>query len=547
VAVARQYLVGASAILAAVGLGLGCGDSSSDDDPDGGGGQGGGGIDTFTLEPAAGGIRVLTSSQLRYSLEYILGVDAAAGFEVWSDSQLHGFESIGAAELALGSNDISTLETEVTQAVDAALLDVAHLAAFVPCVQSSPDAACYTTVATELGRIAWRRPMEADEIARLVAIAEQGQTWGGGDFDVGLKYQLMAVFQSPHFIYMPEIGEGEPGMRVLGPYELASRMAFFLQHRTPDVTLLDAAESGGLADDEGIRAQARRLLATPEARRGLDRFFGELYLIRDIPLVSKDATLFPEWTESLALSMQEEMLRSLQDVVWTRDADAREIFTSEDTFVDATLAAFYGVTGGGAGWTKVVIPGGQERFGLMGKAGLMARFAGNDETSPTKRGRFFRERIMCREIPAPPAGVDTTLDPPTGPMTMRQRLEPHRSDESCAGCHALVDPIGLAYEHFDGIGRYRETDEGLEIITADESLGLEFEGPTDLAQIARDSAAACLAQSFWRQSMGHVETDGEADSLALLEESFAEQGYSLQSLMVELTVSPAFKRVGEPK
>lgn len=542
----RQSLVVASVILAAVGLGGGCGDSSSDGDVTGGGGQGGEGSGIFTLDPAPGGMRVLTSTQLRYSLEYLLGVDAAAGFEVWSDSQLHGFESIGAAELALGSNDISTLETEVTQAVDAALLDVAHLAQFTPCVQSAPDAACYTSVASDLGRVAWRRPLEQEEITRLVAIANQGQAWGGGDFDTGLKYQLMAIFQSPHFVYMAEIGEGEPGSRELGPYELASRMAFFLQHRTPDVELLDTAAAGGLADSEGIRAQARRLLATPEARRGLDRFFGELYLIRDIPLVSKDAGLYPEWSESLALSMQEEMLRFLQDVVWTRDADAREIFTAEDTFVDATLAAFYGVTGG-AGWTKVSIPVGQERFGLMGKAGLLARFANNDETSPTKRGRFFRERIMCREIPAPPAGVDTTLDPPTGPMTMRQRLEPHRADQSCAGCHALMDPIGLAYEHFDSVGRFRETDEGLEIITADESLGLEFEGPTDLAQIAEDSAAACLARNFWRQSMGHLETEGEADSLALLEESFAEQGYSLQSLMVELTASPAFKRVGEPK
>lgn len=530
-------------------LGIAAGASACSDDAPSDGGEGGtgGGGASFELQPAPGGARRLTTSQMRYSLEYLLGPEAAYSFEVWTDAQLKGFESIAAAELAIGANDVSTLENEVIVSVERSLDDVSYIARFAPCVETSPTAACYEEVATQFGRVAWRRPVEAEEKARLVAIANLAQAWGAGDFDVGLKYQLMAIFQSPSFVYMSETGEGEGADRPLTQYELASRLSFFLVHRTPDLELLDAAESGDLADDESIRAQARRMLVMPEARRSLDRFFSELYLIRDITGLSKDATLYPTWSSSLAESMQDEMLRFLQDVAWTRDADAREIFTSQTTFVDATLAAFYGIASPGPGWNEVTLPSEQGRFGLLGKAGFLARFADAKRTSPTRRGRFYREKILCREIPPPPPGVATVLPDVSGPMTMRDRLKPHTTDANCAGCHYLTDPIGLAYEHFDTLGAFRETDDGLEIITADKSGDLEFEGPQDLANLAAESAASCLVKSFWRQSMGHTETEGEADAVAALELAFADEGYSLQSLMVELTVSEAFKRVGEPK
>ncbi|NUP09541.1 MAG: DUF1592 domain-containing protein [Polyangiaceae bacterium] len=542
----QQYLLVVAGMLGAIAMAPGC----SDDDGTGGNGGGeggGGGGSSFQVVPAPGGVRRITGSQMRYSLEYLLGAQAASDFEVWGDPQLHGFESIAAAELAIGANDVSTLETEVTAAVTTSLQDVSTLATFAPCVQNAPSAACYEEVATQFGRVAWRRPVEADEKERLVNIANMGQTWGAGDFDVGLKYELMAIFQSPNFVYVSEIGEGEGSDRPLTAYELASRMSFFLVHRTPDVELLDAVEAGKLATDDGIREEARRMLLMPEARRSLDRFFSELYLIRDITTISKDQTIYPQWNEALARTMQEEMLRFLQDVVWTRDADAREIFTSESTFVNATLAAFYGVTAPSSGWTKVEIPADQGRFGLLGKAGFLARFADVKRTSPTRRGRFYREKILCREIPPPPPGVDTSLPEPQENQTMRQRLTAHREDPNCAGCHSLIDPIGLAYEHFDTLGQYRDTEDGLEIITADKSGDLEFAGPADLATIASDGAAGCLVKNFWRQSTGHLETEGEEDALGRLESSFADNGYSLQEMMVELTVSQAFKRVGDPK
>lgn len=541
---------GVVAVAGLGGLGLqACGDDT--DTNDGGGGSGGsGGSTPGALDPGPAGIRRLTSSQLRYSVEYMMGAEAALAFDVWTDPQLHGFESIGAAELSLAPNDITTLDIASRAAIEVSLDDVSSIAQIAPCVQTTPDTACYGEVAAQLGRVAWRRPLTDDEKQRLTAIGVEGQTFGAGDFDAGLLYELMAILQSPNFIYMAEIGEeGSGEHRTLTALELASRLSFFLLHRTPDVALLDAAEAGQLDDTDGQLEQTRRMLALPEARRAMDRFFSELYLIRDIASLSKEAELYPAWNDQLARSMQEEMLRFLDDIVWTHNGDSREIFSSRTTFVDATLAAFYGVAPPTGGWSQVELPEDQGRAGLLGKAGFLARFAHPVRTSPTRRGRFVREKLLCKEIPPPPGNVDQTLPEPSpsDPKTMRERLSEHANNPDCSGCHTLMDPIGLAFEHFDATGQYRLDENGFDIITQGKSGDLEFEGPEDIGAYLAENGSACLVRNFWRQSMGHMETKGEASMLEIVERAFADEGYSVQELMIAIASNPAFRLVGDPK
>jgi hypothetical protein len=536
------------ASLASASAATGCGDDGDDD----GAGNSAAGIPGFEITPAPGGARLLTTSQMQYSAEYLLGPNAAVLLELrGEDPQLHGFEVIAAAELALASNEVSTLESVATLAIDTSLIDLSTVARFAPCVTQAPQAACYDEVATQFGRVAWRRPVEEDEKARLVAIANQAQAWGMGNFNTGLKYQLLAILQSPNFLYMVEVGEPVDGRMQLTPYEQASRMAFFLTNQTPDLELLDAAESGRLGSEDGIREQARRLLALPEARRSMDRFYSELYFIRDLTNVGKDPMKYPEWNDQLARSMQEEMLRFIQDVVWTRNADARELFTSQDTFVDPNLAPFYGVPGGGAGWTRVTLPADQGRFGLIGKAGFLARFAHPGQTSPTRRGRFFWEKLMCEEIPPPPPGVDATLpeEQPGQHTTMRERLVAHQEIETCASCHQKMDMMGLTFEHFDTMGRFRVDDGGLPIDTSGSFADMSWANTADVsAMLGRDErATACIVKNLFRQSMGHMETDGEAMSIELLTKLFEESGYRVQEALVDITVNPAFRLVGDPK
>jgi hypothetical protein len=516
-----------------------CGDDDTDTDP---GPPGPGDI-----VPAPGGIRRQTTSQLRYSFEYLLGTDSAVLIDLWTDPQLRGFESIAAAELSFGANDVSSMELTFNLAIDTALANPATLEGFAPCVVSSPNAACYETVVDDFVSVAWRRPVESDERARLLAIASEGQAWGSGDFDAGLKYMLSAVFQSPNFLYLVELGEGSDAIRrPLNGYEVATRLSFFINHQTPDVALLEAARTGSLDTEAGVRKEAERLLKKPEARRSLDRFFSELYLIRDISDITKDPAVEPGWNDALAAAMQEELLRFLQDIVWTRDADAREILTSADTFVNPLLAEFYGVPAPANGWQKVTLEGQGDRVGILGKAGLLARFGHPDSTSPTKRGRFFRERLLCRTINAAPPGVDTTL--PAGDFkTMRERLEVHNEVASCASCHRLMDPLGLTMENFDLVGRYRETDNGNEIITKDESGDLKFDDFADLSEQAAERSGPCFVSNFFRQATGHEERDGELEAVDALVASFEDKGFHIQELMVEMALSPAFLNVGLPK
>lgn len=548
----RAPLLG-SALLLSLGLAAACSDDEAETTGTGGGGAGS--VVEQSTVPSPGGVRRQTSTQLRYSIEYLLGSDAATLVEVWDDPQLHGFESIGAAELALNANEVSLLESVVTQAIDESLIDLSHIAKIAPCVLQNPTPACYDEVATKFGRVAWRRTVDADEKSRLVAIANQGYTWapqwGFDAFTTGLKYELSAILQSPNFVYIVEIGEKDGDYRKLTPNELATRMSFFLVHQTPDVELLDAAESGQLADAEGIKKQARRLLTTPEARRALDRFYSELFLIRDLSNLSKDPAKFPGWNGAVASSMQEEMLRFLQDVIWTRNADARELFTSNSTFIDANLAPLYGLTAPSSGWASATLKPEHARPGILGKAGFLARFAHPNLTSPTRRGRFFWEKLMCEEIQPPPPGVEAVLkpDPPSGHITMKQKLEEHFSNDSCRNCHLKTDTVGLSMENLDTMGQYRANDEGLTLETSFNFGNMAFSSVADLGNILAtdERATACIIKNFWRESMGHLETEGEVAALDALHEAFKASGYHIQDALVEMTVSPGFTLVAEPK
>ncbi len=548
----RAPLLGSALLLS---LGLAAAACSDDEETTGTGGGGAGSVVEQNTVPAPGGVRRQTSTQLRYSIEYLLGSEAAALVEVWDDPQLHGFESIAAAELALNANEVSLLESVMTQAIDESLVDLSHIAKIAPCVMQNPTPACFDEVASKFGRVAWRRKVESDEQARLVAIANQGYAWapqwGFDAFKTGLKYELSAILQSPNFVYIVEVGEKDGDYRKLTPNELASRMSFFLAHQTPDVELLDAAESGQLADDEAIKKQARRLLATPEARRSLDRFYSELFLIRDLSNLSKDPTKFPQWNGAVASSMQEEMLRFLQDVIWTRNADARELFTSNNTFIDANIAPVYGLTAPASGWVSATLKPEHARPGILGKAGFLARFAHPNLTSPTRRGRFFWEKLMCEEIAPPPPGVEAVLkpDPPSGHVTMKKKLEEHYLDESCRNCHLKMDSVGLSMENLDTMGQYRANDEGLPLETSFTYGNMAFANVADLGNVLAtdERATACILKNFWRESMGHLETEGEAAALDALHEAFAASGYHIQDALVEMTVSPGFKLVAEPK
>lgn len=508
--------------------------------------------DAVTLQttPAPGGLRRLTAPQYVASVRALLGEQAAAAAMPPDDAELHGFDVIAAAQLALPASAVEQYEVSARAIADAVIAAGIRPA----CAPTTPnDRACMRSMVESLGFQAWRRPLTDDELDLVTDAAIAGATHPDvQSFDVGVGQAIATLLQSPHFLYIVELGEGDGDRRWLTDYELVTRMSFFLLGATPDVPILEHARDHDLSDVEAVRELARDMLQDDRARGALERFFAARYRLEDLHDVSKNDELYPAFDGALATSMREETLRLIDDVVFERDADAREIFTADYTFVDARLAGLYGMTSPPtAGFSRVALPPTQKRSGVVGHASWLTRLSHPATTSPTRRGLFVRRAFLCDDVPPPPPGVETQLTPDdTVPKTKKEQLAAHQEDPVCATCHTLIDPIGLALESYDAIGAYREVDAGEPIDSASyvDDLG-ELSSASELGAILADDPRAmeCFVLQLFRGAMGHLETDGERASIDALVAAFDASGNRIQDLVIEIVASPAFRMVGAPK
>jgi hypothetical protein len=508
------------------------------------------GIETKGLEPAPPKLRRLLGRQYINSVRDLLGDGAASAAEPPGDTAINGFDSIGAAQLALGDDAVQKYETSARGVAAAAMGDGAKLATLLGCEPSGPtDAACHESFVSRFGRLAWRRPLAAEETAPYVALAQAAAT-EYGDFYAGVEWAIAGLLQSPNFLYQVEVGELIEGSiaRKLDGYEVATRMSFFLLDTTPPEALLDAAEAGQLDDDDGVREMARELIAQPAARAALASFYSEVFALRDLDTLTKDSTEFPQYTSTLALAMREETLHLIDDIVWERDTSFSELFSADYTFVNAELAALYGIDApAGSEFTRVDLPVEQQRAGFLGHASFLSLFAHVATTSPTLRGKFVRERVLCQSIPAPPNDVEFDLPSDEEAKTMREKMAAHQENPSCAGCHVLMDGIGLSFENFDPIGVHRTTENDVDIDATGEIPGMgSFDGVKELSELlaTQPEVAACVVRNLYRHATGHVETDGEKPALDLLVQAFAASDNRMQELLVELVASEGFRLVG---
>ncbi|MFO0617442.1 MAG: DUF1592 domain-containing protein [Polyangiaceae bacterium] len=526
------------------------------------------GTGSEAFAPPAPKLQRLLSRQYVGSVRELLGDAAALAATPPADTAINGFDAVGASQLNVGDEGVVAYEKSARAVARAAVHDPqSKIPAYLDCVASDAhDAACARSFIARFGHVAFRRPLEAAEIDALADIADLAAT-DYGTFEDGLEYAIAAMLEAPSFVYRAELGSsasytGTDGkalsLRKLSGPELATRMSFFLLDATPSEAVLLAAEGGALDTDEGIRALAEELLDDPRARASVSALYDEVLGVRnvvDTTKVVKDSTLFPEFSPALASAMREETARLVEDIVWTRDADFRELLTADYTFVTPELAALYGVPNPApdpSGWTKVSLPAAQRRAGFLGGGAYLSTYAHKSRTSPTLRGKFIRERLLCESINPPPNNVKQEFPPDSDAKTMKEKLAFHQSNPSCAACHALMDPVGLAFENFDPIGRFRLDENGQSIDATgtfedDGQPAAPFtDGRALGALIASDPAfASCVVKNVFRHSLGHIETKGERRALDALAGSFEESGFRIRDWMIELVVSDAFRWVGE--
>ena len=367
----------------------------------------------------------------------------------------------------------------------------------------------------------------------------------------GARWATVELFESPNFIYRPELGApaANGAMRFSG-YELAGRLAFLLWNSLPDQTLMDQAAGGMLGTADGLRTAATRMLDAPAGRESVGNFAEEYLRLDRIATQAKDPALFPEYGASLQTAMVRDMRDTWAAVAFDDQTSAMNLFTTTKVVVNADLAKLYGLDATGLTATTfktMSLPADGPRAGILSKASLLSEFANQQSGSPTLRGKFIREALMCLSVPPPPPGVNTAaVDQPTDvPMTKRQRLEAHRSAPACATCHALMDPLGLPLESYDAIGKYRTTDNGLPVDPTSTFDGKSVADSRGLGVAASQSVtvAQCLVRKYYGYAVGHAERDVDGSVLNTLATAFSASGFKLRDLILAVVTNDAFSTV----
>jgi hypothetical protein len=344
---------------------------------------------------------------------------------------------------------------------------------------------------------------------------------------------------------------GAPDVLVLSGTELATRMSFFLLDTTPSESLLDLAETGQLDSRDGVREVALDLMEEEGAREAVRAIYDELLEVRrvvDLQDTAKSPELYPQFNPEIAADMREETLRLVEHVAFDEDTDFREVLTADYTFVTPNLATYYGMDAPtGEGHVRADWPSDQPRAGFLTQGAFLSVASHVELTSPTLRGKFIRERLLCQTINPPPDDVITEFPDSSVAQTMRERLAVHQEVPSCAGCHSVTDPMGLSFENFDAIGRHRLKENGA---TIDASGTFDDQGDfadgAELASLLADDPrfTSCMVRNVFRHSVGHLESNGERVVLDDLVIDFESSGYRLKDLLVELVASDAFRYVG---
>ena len=319
--------------------------------------------------------------------------------------------------------------------------------------------------------------------------------------------------------------------------------------------MLAAGERGELVDDAGLDAQADRLLGSGRLEAGVRELFADAYGFDTIEqgLVRKDPELFPAYSQGLILDAREQTLRVIVDRLLREDGDYRDIFSTRESSMTRRLGPLYRVpVRSPEGWEDWVFGEDSRRAGVLTHASLLALYSHPGRSSPTLRGKFVRQVLLCQDVPPPPGNVDFSMfadEANQKRTTARERLGAHVSNPACAGCHSLMDPIGLALENMDGIGIERETENGS---TIDPSGSLDGEAFADAPGLGaalshHPQLAPCLVETVFRYAVGRDPVAGERDWLDWERDRFADSAYRLRPLLRTLVLSDAFRRTSGPR
>ena len=514
--------------------------------------------DSPQRSPAPVLIRRLTHSQYNNTVRDLLRDETRPADQFPQEDFVGGFKNQADAQ------SIPPLLAEAYSTAAERLAENAYrsgvLVGLFPCPSSATaHSDCQEKSLRAFGLSAFRRPLTHSEVQQYSNLLEKERGRTGENLQAA-KLVVEAMLQSPSFLFRTEYGPKASWKS----YERASRLSYFLWDTMPDRRLFQDAEAGVLSTPEGWERVARRMLQDPRARLALDEFVSQWLRFDRLQSAYRDRRRYPGFNPDLAMAMAEETRRLIANVVWS-DRNFMEFLTADYSFLNSDLATLYGLPAPKEEFAMVKLPTTSDRGGILGEAAFLTLTSKPAETSPTARGLFIREQLLCQKVPNPPPGTNMNLAPPSeaNPETTRERLSAHRANETCARCHSLIDPIGFGLEKFDAVGKRRQKESilffpdkykhakpkivELEIDPSGFVAGIpnsQFSSPKELGTLLASSPECqdCIAKQLFRYAMGRPEAPADRPVLADMESTFRSSQFRFQELMISLVKSKVFQQ-----
>jgi hypothetical protein len=490
-------------------------------------------------------LRRLTRSEYAHSVRDLLG-GAVSSDSLPPDERVGAFPSNMAPVAALDVEDY--LETASQVALAATANTAALLGGCDPVKQG--NSACADRFIATFGAKVQRRPLdEAETSAYKGLFTSQSAV----SFANGIRVVLEAMLSSPYFLYHfePSLAGALAPSPLDGPAR-AARLSYLLWGSTPDDALLAAAQSGALGNADGLRAQATRLLADPRARDAVGTFHVDWLGVDELDQVTKDPKIFPQYDASMAAAMQAETARFASYVMLDGDHRLTTLLTAPYSFPTGPLLKLYGVTAPAGTNTPIQLDPTQ-RAGLLTQPGFLAAHAHANQTSPVQRGKAIRALLFCTPPTPPPPTVNAVAPDPMPGTSTRERFALHTKEATCAACHALLDPIGFGFEHYDAIGAFRSDDGGKPVDAKGNIAGTDdadgaFDGAVELAKRLGQSkqVAACVSEKWFEFAFGRAPAEADACSVQATQKALAATGGDLRELLLALVTTDAFLLQRQP-
>jgi hypothetical protein len=493
------------------------------------------------------GLRRLTESQYRNSISDIFGSDIVVQGKFEPDRRIGGLLAASGTTLSITPAGFEGY-AKIADSIAKQVVDEKNRPKLISCAPKSataPDRECAHQIIDRYGLLLFRRPLTSGELkARLDAADATARL--SNNFYTGIRYSLTTLLSAPDFLFRPEIAV--PGAKgyTLDGYSRAARLSYMLWDTTPDIELLNAARSGVLDTEAGVKSQATRLMASPRLETGMRAFFSDFLELDSLGTITKDPTIYPKYSEQVAASAREETLRTTIELTLKTGGDFRDIFTARKTFINRPLAWIYDVPYNLNGeWMPYEFPQEAGRNGIVTQASMLSMFSHPGRSSPTKRGVALLEIFACEPTPAPPANVDFSIVNDTANPTLRtvrDRLMAHATTPTCASCHTHSDPLGLSLEQFDSIGERRLKDDGRDIDVSASIANKQFVGAAGLGRYLHDNpkVPACFVRKLYAYGVGANSEEIDKETARPLLDGFVADGYRVAPLLKSLVTSEQF-------